>query len=350
MTQPQRGYLAFASSCALLSTLAFACGSSSDDGASQSASGLDSMPATDADVDESGGGEAEANDPMLSSSDGSIGDMIEGQDPDAITNIEPPATPPEAPPAEMTPATPSSGCNSAATPMTGARTLDVAGQARTFVLDVPADYDASRAYPIVFAFHGATTSGEFFRSRFYGNLLSTMSEQAILVHPDALGDPTQWDNAATGADVPFFDALLASLEAELCVDETRVFATGHSSGGFFTNTLGCQRGDVLRAIAPVSGGGPFTRGGANGCRGEVAAWIAHAENDETVLFENGEQSRDRWVAANACGATATAVSPEPCQEYAGCTEGLPVRFCVYQDGHNWPDFAPEGIWEFFSGF
>jgi hypothetical protein len=109
---------------------------------------------------------------------------------------------------------------------------------------------------------------------------------------------------------------------------------------------------VLRAIAPVSGGGPFTfggfGGGGNACTGEVAVWIAHGENDETVLFERGVESRDRWLEANGCGDTAAPVSPEPCEEYAGCSEGLPVRFCVYQDGHDWPDFGPEGIWAFFS--
>ena len=142
--------------------------------------------------------------------------------------------------------------------------------------------------------------------------------------------------------------MLEQLSAELCVDSERVFATGHSSGGFFTNTLGCQRGDVLRAIAPVSGGGPFRFGGV-GCTGEVAVWIAHAENDETVDFQNGVDSRDRWLEANGCSTETTPVEPAPCVEYTGCDAGLPVRWCVYQDGHNWPEFGPEGIAAFFSG-
>ena len=133
------------------------------------------------------------------------------------------------------------------------------------------------------------------------------------------------------------------------MDEARVFATGHSSGGFFTNALGCQRGDVLRAIAPVSGGGPFTFGG-DGCTGEVAVWLAHAENDETVPFDSGVDSRDRWLAANGCSETTEPVEPSPCVEYTGCSAGLPVRWCVYQDGHDWPAFGPEGIWGFFSSF
>jgi len=122
---------------------------------------------------------------------------------------------------------------------------------------------------------------------------------------------------------------------------------GSQLGGFFTNTLGCQRGDVLRAIAPVSAGGPFAFG-ANGCRGEVAVWLAHAENDETVSFDLGVASRDRWLDANGCSEMSAAVEPAPCVEYAGCSPGLPVRWCVYDDGHNWPEFGPEGIWAFFS--
>jgi polyhydroxybutyrate depolymerase len=265
----------------------------------------------------------------------------EGQDPSALGNVVPEPVPGGA---SAGPPQPSTGCAQLTRPSSGAQGLEVDGVARTYLLDLPAGYDGTRPYPLVFAFHGATTSGEFFRSARYGNLLSTLADVAIVVHPDALGDPTAWN---TQADLPFFDALLSALDQSLCVDDARVFATGHSSGGFFTNTLGCQRGDVLRAIAPVSAGGPFTFG-ESGCTGDVAVWLAHAENDETVPFENGLDSRDRWLTQNDCADTTSPVDPSPCVQYAGCGDGLPVRWCVYQDGHNWPDFAPEGIWSFFS--
>jgi poly(3-hydroxybutyrate) depolymerase len=230
-------------------------------------------------------------------------------------------------------------------PEPGERALMLDGEERTYVLDLPPDYDPATPYPIVFGFHGASTSGSTFRSEFYGNLLSTLEDAAIVVHPDALGDPTSWD---TERDVPFFDALVETLSGELCVDAGRIFATGHSSGGFFTNTLGCERGDVLRAIAPVSGGGPFVFGGTT-CAGEVATWIAHGENDETVEFSSGEDSRDHWLEANGCGETSSATTPAGCVEYQGCDAGFPVHFCVYQEGHDWPEFGPEGIADFFLG-
>lgn len=287
-----------------------------------------------------GSGDEGAEDLEASAADqeGSAGTSTEVLDPTAIGNVEPGS---DSSGAEPAPAA-SGGCGQSSMLASGNQSLEVGGVMRTYVLDIPPDYDGATAYPIVFAFHGATTSGQFFRSAFYGNLLSAMGDEAIVVHPDALGTPTVWSSQA---DLPFFDSLLAELTSELCVDEDRVFATGHSSGGFFTNTLGCQRGDVLRGIAPVSGGGRFNR---NGCVGQVAAWLAHGENDETVPIVNGERSRDDLLAANGCDAEPEPVSPEPCLEYAGCDGGFAVRWCVYQDGHNWPDFAPQGIWSFFS--
>ena len=234
-----------------------------------------------------------------------------------------------------------SGCGRAPA-AEGARTLEVSGQGeRSYLVELPSGYDETTPWPVVFGFHGATTSGMTFASRFYGNLASTMGDAAILVYPDAQGMPTAWDNAH---DVPFFDALLAQVENDYCVDEARVFATGHSSGGFFSNELGCRRGDVLRAIAPVSGGGPF---GGPGCVGEVAVLLAHGTADDIVLLSFGEGSRDRWADENGCDTGSSSdVSPSPCVAYT-CT-GEPVRWCEYSGMHEWPSFAPEAIWTFFS--
>jgi poly(3-hydroxybutyrate) depolymerase len=226
--------------------------------------------------------------------------------------------------------------------------VDVDGTTGTFLISIPAGYDSNNPTPIVFGFHGRGTDGETFRSEFYGNLLSTLSNDFIVVHPNALSGEAGWDAAV---DIPFFDAMLALLSGIYCVDENRVFATGHSSGGFFSNNVGCERGDVVRAIAPVSGGGPFTFGGTT-CTGQVAAWIAHGTNDDTVALSSGEDSRDYWVEANGCDISQNSVpsADYPCVEYGGCAAGYPVRWCQYDGGHEWPEFAPQGIYDFFSSF
>lgn len=241
----------------------------------------------------------------------------------------------------------SPGCGQSP-PAGGDTAITVSGSQRRYVLVVPGGYDANRAYPLVFGFHGATTTAETFQSNFYGGLAGPVGNDAIVVYGQALGNPTAWEIQGT-ADLEYFDAVLAEVRASLCVDDARVFATGHSSGGYFSNRLGCERGDVLRAIAPLAGGGPFT---FSGCRGQVAAWVEHGGEDPTVEVSQGEGSRDFWAAANGCGATTTATPPSPCVAYDGCDAGYPVHWCVTPDGDHSPraSLTGAGAWSFFQQF
>jgi polyhydroxybutyrate depolymerase len=246
----------------------------------------------------------------------------------------------------------SAGCGRAPALESGAQSVDVDGLTRTFILDRPSDYDPDMAYPLLFGFHGRGFSGAEFRSADYADLLSVAGDVAIVVYPDALGEGERAWDTESAQDVRFFDALLDELSEGSCVDESRVFATGHSSGGYFVNVLGCQRGDALRAIAPVAGGGPFgSDGDAPNCAGPISAWVAHAEDDETVPFENGENSRDFWLESDGCDRDdVDDVTPAPCVGYGGCGAGLAVDWCVYEGGHDWPSFGARGVWDFFTRF
>jgi len=48
-----------------------------------------------------------------------------------------------------------------------------------------------------------------------------------------------------------FDQLLKEFEDKYCIDKDQVFVVGHSLGAWFTNTLSCARGNVIRAIGSV---------------------------------------------------------------------------------------------------
>ena len=241
---------------------------------------------------------------------------------------------------------PSAGCGQAPEFQSGTYELEVGGLTRTFIIDVPSDYSEDEPYPIVFGFHGRDFSAAEFRSDSYGDLPSAVGDAAILVHPDAT-DAGAWE-LESQVDIEFFDAMLDVLTRGLCVDQTRVFATGHSSGGYFTNVLGCQRGDVLRAIAPVAGGGPVIDGDEPTCQGPVSAWIAHGEADETVPFLNGEGTLEYWLGRDDCDAgSAESVAPDPCIAYS-CSGGSAVQWCAHAGGHDWPDFGAAGIWSFFD--
>ena len=223
---------------------------------------------------------------------------------------------------------------------------------RQYMLVVPADYDSDRAYPLVFMWHGRGGNGEGFRQ--YSGVEDVAGGEAIFVYPDGLpvesmGNQTGWEMGATDRDVALFDALYVELTSNLCIDPERVFSAGHSFGGFFTNALGCVRGDVLRAIAPVASGGP-----AGACTGQVAAWIAHGEGDAVVDEFLGEMSRRHWRDANSCDMQTEPVDPTPCETHLGCDEGYPVTWCLHSEGtdgnsaHAWPSFGGSAIWAFFS--
>lgn len=229
--------------------------------------------------------------------------------------------------------------------------LMVAGAARQYILALPPAYDPNKQYPLVFAWHGRGGDGAL--ARLYFKVEEAAKGQAIFVYPYGLPladmqNQTGWDLDPGNEDFAFFDALLADLNGRLCVDQQRIFSTGHSFGGYMSNQLGCYRGDVLRAIGLVAGGGPFGL-----CSGQVAAWLAHGTGDQVVPYTEGVKSHDHWSAANNCSGPGDAVDPAPCVADAGCDAGEPVVWCSHSEpdfnGHGWPNWAGAGIWAFFAG-
>ncbi len=231
-------------------------------------------------------------------------------------------------------------------------TLPIEGTDREFFFVLPDDYDPTRAYPLVFAWHALGTSGVIAQA-YYG-VEQQAAGQAIFVYPDGLVQPglggTGWNLEPNGYDMVFFDELYDQLTSNLCIDLDRVFSTGHSFGGFMSNTVACLRGDRFAAIAPVAGGGPFV-----GCDGPMAAWIAHGTADGTVPYSVGQASYQHWLDANGCDAASDPTDPSPCVAHQGCDAGAPLVWCSHDEaqplnGHHWPDWAGPAIWEFFSGF
>jgi poly(3-hydroxybutyrate) depolymerase len=164
--------------------------------------------------------------------------------------------------------------------------------------------------------------------------LNLSNNSTIFVAPDGLN--AGWANAG-GQDVTFTDDLLKQVEADLCIDTSRVFANGFSFGAAMTYVLACVRPTVFRAVAVYSGSPTLTPGCANGIATPVAYYGSHGTNDGTLAFSGGEAVRDSFVRANGC----TPISPDPmppnhghaCVSYAGCTSGHPVRWCPFQGGN-----------------
>ncbi len=222
------------------------------------------------------------------------------------------------------------------------RTLQVGLFQRSFELYIPPNIDLTRATPVVFVHHGFSMSGEIMR------VLTGFTDLAdekgfIVVFPD--GELTTWDQGGIllcglGAfspgladDFGFVEAVLGAIDAEYCLDRTRVFTTGFSMGGYFSNHIGCKRPDLVRAIAPHSGGGP-----PDDCGPPKPVMILHGSLDLIIVPRCGDTARDKWVAHNGCSTDVDIVQVQggTCEWHRNCLPGGQVVYCSF-DGmiHGW---------------
>jgi poly(3-hydroxybutyrate) depolymerase len=242
-------------------------------------------------------------------------------------------TPPTSPPAT------GAGCGRPPALTSGTHTIQSGGKNRSFILRIPAGYDSTNPYRLIFAFHwrggSATdvssggTSGAAWS--YYGQQEQS-NNSAILVAPQGLN--AGWANAG-GEDVTFVDDMIRRIEAGLCVDPRLRFATGFSYGGGMSYALACSRAATFRAVAVFAGA---QISGCSGGTQPIAYLGIHGISDAVLSISQGRALRDRFVSNNGC----TPQSPrEPAAgsrthvttAYAGCRTGYPVVWAAFDGGH-----------------
>jgi polyhydroxybutyrate depolymerase len=167
---------------------------------------------------------------------------------------------------------PSAGCaavagSSAIPPVTNLQqTLEVDGVSRWYLLNLPASTTPSPTppakggnpadvpRPLVLDFHGLAEGANLHSTT---SQFGTLGQQDgfIAVFPNGTGTPVQWNTTAQthNPDLDFVTALLAHLESTLCIDTSRVYASGFSDGSFMVSLLACTMSNQFAAIAAVSG-------------------------------------------------------------------------------------------------
>ena len=145
--------------------------------------------------------------------------------------------------------------------------LSIDGVERSFYLSIPLDYNPNEAYSLVFGFSGTDWVG----SQIQGYLdLEQYGTKSIFVYPDPLWrDFEGWGTyggwllgpyaypAHGSEDLNFVETLLDTLPSQYCIDEERVFATGHSWGGDMAQVVSCFLGDRFTATVPVAANRPY---------------------------------------------------------------------------------------------
>lgn len=255
---------------------------------------------------------------------------------------------------------PSDGCGTANPPTGSSNNPLSAG--KPYYVKLPNGYDPETPYKLIFVFNptgNPITWAE--NSAGYEQVAS----DAIRVYPHENPNDLSTSPGGWGADdVSAFPTLYDAVMGDYCVDTSRVFAVGESSGGDYVSILGCEHGDKLRGVGPCA-----TKNvpqyqlnvDQRDCVGDVTAIVIHGLNDSVVGSANGPATRDFYVDVNECSDSSEPVTGytdtmSNCVMYTGCKEGFPVYWCQHQDPnyggtqHGWPGFAAEMTWEVFSAY
>jgi len=175
--------------------------------------------------------------------------------------------------------------------------------------------------------------------------------------------------ADAGTDTPevaYFDAVLADAAKKYCIDMSKVFVSGYSSGAWEALLMGWARAGVVRGIASEAGGLRNNR--PPGANKPVAALMiaTNGDTENPINIQPGDakgvslgalgsgQARDEILARNGCTGTTTATwdAQYPlCQKYTGCPAAYPVVWCLMNTGGHYPahpPYTPDAMAKFFA--
>jgi poly(3-hydroxybutyrate) depolymerase len=262
--------------------------------------------------------------------------------------------------------------------------ITVGAQQRRFILSVPTNYDNTKPYKLIIAWHQLDGNDKQMYADDYYHLLDLSENSAIFVAPNGETRSNQpctgtgngeggcgWpDN--NGRNVDLADAVVGLIQSNFCIDTNRIFATGWSYGGSMSYRTACSRplggGTAswgVRGVAVYSGA---QLSGMCTPSSPVAYYHSHGTND-TVLGYDQQNNPDgagvglakNFSMANGCTwKTPTKVTNgnHVCSDMVGCMTGYPVKFCSFAGGHTpYPDqgsanntWQPPVVWEFLNQF
>jgi len=248
---------------------------------------------------------------------------------------------------------------------------------RTFFVHLPPSYNMNTRYPVVLSFHG-NGDNETWEEHITGLSepnLQINGQDIIAVYPAGAYGPGKYYNSSSRAwqgapyspygvdDVAFTENMVRELQSNLCVDNSRLYASGKSNGGAFTNVLACTKATaaIFAAFAPVSAAlyptaDPTTEAGCNPGRA-VPLVNFHGLADPLIPFDgqagldgnttyalpNIDVWRELWALRNGCQSENSSVTypfPNTSMNLWNCSSTNPaaivIGYSVAGLGHSWP--------------
>jgi len=225
----------------------------------------------------------------------------------------------------------------------------VDGLRRTYVLFVPPTYDGHHPMPLIVNCPntGVTALEELHQSglveggRGEHYLVVTLNgvNKAFNVLENAQANPSGPD------DVKFARTVYKYLATRMCLDASRVYATGISRGGRFASRLASEMSDIIAAVGIVSG---IRYPTPNNATRPVPIIAFHGTADPINPFADGgpaywktgvEDAIKGWAKFNGCKKEAVLrVADSIVKElYYDCLDNADVAlYKIEGGGHTWP--------------
>ncbi len=133
------------------------------------------------------------------------------------------------------------------------------GNVRQYKVHVPQSYDPAAPMPLVFCIHGLGQTPVLFCINSAKMPEKSDAAGFILVMPNGFQNSWNGGTCCGGAstaqldDVALIRAIFEEVATHLNVDLDRVYATGHSNGGYLSYRLTCEAADLFTAVAPSAG-------------------------------------------------------------------------------------------------
>ena len=261
------------------------------------------------------------------------------------------------------------------------------GEQRSYILFVPEAAAGIDPIPVVLNFHGFTGTAESQMN--YADFRPLAETHGfILVYPEGTllnGRDTHWNvggwtRGSSADDIGFVLRLIDRLDGEYGIDRDRIYATGHSNGGYMSILLACTHSEAFAAVASMAGSmTPEMMRGCDPTR-PVPLLQIHGTADDVVPYggtswsEPVEETLTFWIEHNE-----TAEEPEvievPASEFTtadssieiyryntGNSDSIVEHIKVLGGGHEWLGRANgvgqvnldlmlnEEIWAFFSQY
>ncbi|MEX1376763.1 MAG: prolyl oligopeptidase family serine peptidase [Eubacteriales bacterium] len=271
------------------------------------------------------------------------------------------------------------------------KTFEHNGITREYILYIPENLPPDS--PLVIGLHGYSSSPWTFKDCFGWDEVADQNK-FIMCYPqgtiETYSGYAHWNarlKLSTVDDVGFLSDLALYLADEYNLDKNKIFAMGFSNGGYMAYALACERPDVFRAVASVSGlmseylwnsYNPYSLSPEEWLQKSTTVPIPvchiHGTNDGVIPingtvyltgFESGFSAKETiyfWAGINGCTYIEEIQTSENVNAtfYINPQNYTQVWYYEYTGwGHFWPseDYtvdkpseinAQEIIWEFFS--